>query len=72
MSDMISSGSPTEPMRWHPGLEWEVTGRGTTGYRAELYRAHKLLATLRGRNRAWLAIRMRWIRRRHERQEIPL
>ena len=51
---------------WQDGLDWEVYGPTATGrYRAVLYRRDSELATVTARNRAWLALRMWWVKRRH-------
>lgn len=51
---------PATPMDWDPGLDWEVSGPDASGsYAAVLYRRDVIVTSLAGRNRVWLAIRMR-------------
>lgn len=55
---------PAEPMPWAQGLDWEVATQPDGSYVACLYDQAHLIATLTGRNRVWLSVRMWWRRRR--------
>lgn len=54
---------PAEPLSWAGGLDWEVARQDAGDHVACLYDKTTLVATLVGRNRAWLAARM-WVRKR--------
>lgn len=50
---------------WATGLDWEIATQPDGSYVACLYDKTQLLATVTGRNRLWLALRMWWVKRRH-------
>jgi len=54
---------PADPIRWAEGLDWEVMRQDAGDYVACLYDKTTMVATLVGRNRVWLSVRM-WLRRR--------